>query len=162
MRQITDIAFEPDGTVIIAFIGADDIRCEGAVAVRRQVRIAPSDQYAPDVERLTARANALLNDALEDWSNSEAVPAELLGPLAPGQQRPSEGDPMRQPVSIDLDDDDASAERNMKAIEESRQNGPYRRGQTEPCGNREPHGAHTYDESMSGYKWCGGVDAAEA
>lgn len=107
MRQITDIAFEPDGTVIIAFIGADDIRCEGAVAVRRQVRIAPSDQYAPDVERLTARANALLNDALEDWGNSEAVPPEKLGLEPPVPERPFE-------------DDDASAERNWSAIEEAR------------------------------------------
>ena len=65
---ITDIGFEPDGTTIISYLGADDIRCEGAVAVRRQIRIVPTDQYGPDIEKLVGRARALLTDALQATS----------------------------------------------------------------------------------------------
>lgn len=116
-RQVQDIAFEPDGAVIISFISADDIRCDGNVAVRRTMRIEPTDQYMPDIERLVGRANALLNDALEDWAGSDAVPDELLGPPVPGQEPPL------APTPDDGDEDDANAERNMRAIEESRGGG---------------------------------------
>lgn len=114
MRRVTDIQFEPDGTAIVSFIDAGDIRCKGAVAVRRSVRIEPTEQYAPDIERLVGRANALVNDALDDWESSEPVPDELLGPPLPGQERPFE-----EAAGGD-DDEDAVVERNWQRIEESR------------------------------------------
>lgn len=109
---ITDIGFEPDGTTIISYLGADDIRCEGAVAVRRQIRIVPTDQYGPDIEKLVGRARALLTDALEDWEESEPVPAEDLGP-----ERPFESATPDQ----EEDDEDGDGDRNWQAIEQARQ-----------------------------------------
>jgi len=112
---VTDIAFELDGTTIITFLASDDIRCGGSVAVRKSVRIEPSEQYRPDIDKLIGRARALVTDALDDWERSQPVPPEQLGTAHP--QRPFASE---QADRID-EDDDATAERNWDRIEQARQ-----------------------------------------
>lgn len=117
-REITDLAWEPDGTCHVTFLETNDIRCEGAVAIRQTIRIAPTDQYAEGIQSIVDAARALLRDALADWSDSEPADVEIGGAIP--SERPLES----SLIGPELDDDtDAEGARNWAAIQAARDAG---------------------------------------
>ena len=108
-----------DGTILISFLDTEDIRCEGHVAIRRTIRVEPSDQYAEGIQRVADAAQTLIADALDDWSGSSSIAA---GP----SERPL---PAQSPTELsaqstgqdDEDEPDSLAERRKwAAIEAAR------------------------------------------
>lgn len=116
-REITDLAWEPDGTLHVTFLETRDIRCEGAVAIRQTARIVPTDQYADGIDAVKVAAQALLKDALSDWATSE--PAELeIGAPVPTERTLADGVVIEEREVPD--DADSEAGRNWAAIEADR------------------------------------------
>lgn len=132
MRQILDVGFEPDGTVLITFFDPSDIRCQGTVAVRKTARIEPSEQYAEGVHIVELAVKALLRDALGDWEVSE--PADLGDPAGDAGQRSL---PAEESAQAELDE--ATAARNWEAIEAARPSATPVQCTTPRCIRLAPH-----------------------
>ena len=115
-REVSDIAFEPDGTCHVTFLETRDIRCEGAVALRQTIRIAPTDQYADGIQDVADAVQRLIKDALADWSVSDPADVEIGAPVP--LERPLDG---AATLPEPDEDDEAVARRNWEAIERARE-----------------------------------------
>lgn len=70
-RHITQVGFE-DGGIAIQYLDAGDIRVGGHVAIAKQISISTNHpDYAEDMESLYRKVQRLLDNVLEDFSNSE-------------------------------------------------------------------------------------------
>lgn len=118
-RDISYIAWEPDGTILVTFLESGDIRCEGHVALRQTIRIEPTNQYADGIQAVADAAHELIRDAIEDWKSSPAADD--------GSERPLGTDPeldlLTRPhlaAESDEDEDSLSERRKWAAIEAAR------------------------------------------
>lgn len=118
-REITDLAFEPDGTIHVTFLETRDIRCAGAVAIRQTIRIAPTDQYADGIQAVADAARALIKDALADWSVSDPADVEIGMPVPLERPLDDESQLLDELPDSELTEEQAQA-RNWRAIEEAR------------------------------------------
>lgn len=76
MRVISSVTFMEDGSVVIVYMDpSSDVRNRGLVAVSHQAHIARggNQDYAQEIDDLNDAAVRLLNDALEDFDETEPV-----------------------------------------------------------------------------------------
>lgn len=77
MRQISTVSFLEDGSVVIVYMDpSQDVRNRGLVIQSHQVHIARGQgtkDYADEIDDVDDALKRLLDDALEDWHNTEAV-----------------------------------------------------------------------------------------
>lgn len=82
MRVISSCTFMDDGSVVILYMDpSSDVRNKGLVAVSHQVHIARGgDQdYAQEIDDLNDAALHLLDDALEDFDETEPETSDANG-----------------------------------------------------------------------------------
>lgn len=76
-RQVSSVTFLEDGSVVIVYMDpSSDVRNRGLVIQSHQIHIARGEgtkDYGDEIDDVDDAVKRLLDDALEDFLNTEAV-----------------------------------------------------------------------------------------